>query len=369
MKKHLSLLLIVSLFCGLCACGAAPGSPEQTAAQTEPPKEVRRTLTTISAAELNGRIKLFGRTAIVDRGISCDFSASGFEFKVNCEGDITFHVTSNSTSNTYFRAYLDGVESERRYAITRDFDMPVFKAVEPGEHTISFIRDTSVADRDVFIEGITMTCDPATIEATPDKELLIEFVGTSNTCASGVLCIDTTTNSNNEAATRGYAYLTARALDTDWMLTCKGGIGVAKEVKNGRNTLNLRQLYDTAYGFRDPDTPYQWTRHPDIVVLEVGPNDKLVGDAFVDVCLEMVDHVRTLHPDCKILFLHAEESTKHTKDYPVILEKLGGSANKIWDCTTPNEGRSALDGIHRNVEQNQACGEFVTAFIRDNLLS
>ena len=378
MKKYTALLLTLLLMLGIAACGTTPAVSGQPAAETpaapsaaEPAKEVVRTETTITAAELEGKVKLLGRASFTDRGLACDWSASGFSFIVNCEGDISAEVDAGLnvlSRNIHFRLYIDGVESERRFSFTKKGSYPIARGLEPGEHTISFVRDTAVHNYDMFFQSITMTCDASTLHAAPDAELYIDFIGTSLTCGSGCLDVDSTIKANNESATRAFSFLTAQALGADWIFSSRGSMGVTQIVEEDGVQFNLRTLYDSAYGYREPETKYQWTRHPDIEIMDVGPNDKVSPKEFMDATVEFVEHIREVHPDCAIVFVHGfGSSDKYYDYYPQIVERLGGEANLVWECFTP-VGAGANDGIHPTVEQHKTDAEVIVKFLQDNVL-
>ena len=332
-------------------------------------ERVRCEPVTLAFPELETRVKLLGRAAFTEQGIACDWSASGIAFTVFCGGTISVDMDASSNRNTFFRLYIDGTEAAERFSLMEKKTYILAEALPEGEHSVMLIRDTAVHFRTCFIRGITLNCDPSTLRPMPDAGLLIDFIGTSITCGSGTLDLDLEARYNNESATRAFSFLTAQALNADWIFSSKGTMGVAREVVEKDVAFNLRTLYDSAYGYRDPEPRYVWRRHPDLTVMDIGPNDRVTEEEFIDAVLEFIGHIRELHPRCAILILHGfGTADKYKAAYPEIVARLGGEAGRIWECFTP-VGKGAYDGIHPTVEQHRINADVVIRFFRENILS
>ena len=61
-------------------------------------------------AEVLENLKLYGRSAVIDKSVTCDWTASGIEFSADCKGDIYLDMTT--TLDTYLTVYIDGVRMD-----------------------------------------------------------------------------------------------------------------------------------------------------------------------------------------------------------------------------------------------------------------
>lgn len=74
----------------------------------QPQTPVKRTFAFASNAD---RIKLLGRCAVDSSGVTCDYTASGFEVCLNGGGSLMMKV--NASGETFFTVYADGVRLDR----------------------------------------------------------------------------------------------------------------------------------------------------------------------------------------------------------------------------------------------------------------
>ena len=385
MKKLIAFVLVLVLVFAVSACGSAPAAPAAqetpavqevpTAQETpaappvaEPAKEVVRTETTFTAAELEGKVKILGRAYFDEKGLRCDWAASGFEFTVNCEGTLSFETSTNGSSYRY-TVFFDGVEEERQISLEGDKMRVAKKDIPAGEHTIRIARNSdNYEGKYSYFRSMTLTCDPGSLAATPDSELFIEYIGDSITAGGGVLGDPQTAwSSACNAATRTYAYVSADLLHADYSMVAKGGIGAVKG-----NVLS-KELYGTAIPF-DQTTVYEYTRHPDIIVLALGANDSLKSNSekFIENMTEYAGILRGMHPDAKLVIAYSFMSNNYPGTYEQLWEKLGGEENGVFlfEGTVGAHGVPAkAEGTpHPNSEDHRVNGEKLAEFIRTKIV-
>ena len=229
--RILSCIMALSMLSGamlMTACNNTPEVPETeppadtTSApeNTEAPETTEAPLVlaeqTVALNKNTKGIKILGvRNLASDTAINADWSASGIEFNATCEGNMTFAVETND-KGAYFRAYLDGepvMNGDSVYFDITGKGEIVIKNIPTGTHNIRVIKVTGYTLAFAAFTSVKLTGIIAE-EAPKDKDLYIEFVGDSITCAWGTIgTFDGKYTSQD--ATLGYSYLVAEELDAD----------------------------------------------------------------------------------------------------------------------------------------------------------
>ena len=155
--------------------------------------------------------------------------------------------------------------------------------------------------------------DAKLLPAPKRPELKIEFIGNSITCGYGTEADSGQVHFSydNENHTLSYAYLTARALDADFNVVAKSGIGMYRSYGGpieGTPGNRMPDLYDRTL-FYTPD--YDWDHSafdPDIITINLGTNDTSLelfdSELFETKYNEFLDHLREIHPTSKIVVLN-----------------------------------------------------------------
>ena len=299
--RILSCIMAFSMLAGITlmtACNDTPEVPE-----TEPPANTTSTPETTQAPEtteaplvlteqtvpLNKNtkgIKILGvRNLASDTAINADWSASGIEFVATCEGDMTFAVETND-KGAYFRAYVDGepcMNGESPYFEITGKGEITLKDIPTGTHTVRVIKVTGYTLAFAAFTSVKLT-GFISEEAPKDKDLYVEFVGDSITCAWGTIgTFDGKYTSQD--ATLGYSYLLAEALDADYSLTALSGQGICC----GTPGVPLGYRY-ACYG-KDAKTEYDFARKANLIVVNIGMKQhfmKLKSGRLKETILEIV---------------------------------------------------------------------------------
>ncbi len=154
----------------------------------------------------------------------------------------------------------------------------------------------------------------------PEKRLKLEFIGDSITCGYGVEGKVTDTFSTaTENAEKAYAFLAARALDADAVMTAISGCGLISGYTEGDiNEENLMQPYYEKAGRSDwvlpggkrmQDIPWRFESYrPDWIIINLGNNDLSWTrgmpereEAFGEKYREFLTMVRRNNPEARIL--------------------------------------------------------------------
>lgn len=151
-------------------------------------------------------------------------------------------------------------------------------------------------------------------DITVNKErpdLKIEFIGNSITCGYGVeeenpqkgFSYDT------ENHTLSYAYKTAEALNADFNVVARSGIGIYRNYGGPKEgdvmTMPLEYDYTMLYNH---DHKWDFSKFiPDIVCINLGTNDMSEGNYDINLYerhyREFLRHLREVYPDSKIVLL------------------------------------------------------------------
>ena len=370
MKKLLSALLLLALCLGVCACNSqtpteAPTSaPTQTAAPTdtqaptekptstptEPPRiEVESTEPVYDDGEITladrvyklsdvtDKLKLQGRAQVLENGIACDFTASGIAFRAYIKEDLTFSVSCTKT--TYFTVLKDGVRVGTRYTAGSDgvTDITVRGIGDGGvaPHEIEILKQTEPQWSTSVLEEMSFHGQLVTKPA--DKKYFIEFIGDSITCGYGNLwtpdsfaASSASGNADYEDGTAAYAYLCAQSLEADCSVISCSGIGVDK----GWTSFSMGDLYPKASYFRDKDTDYDFARTPDLVVINLGTNDKSRGSTEADFKAKaraLIELIRTKYgEDTSIVWAYGMMGDARCAWSKDVISSLGGEAAGLY---------------------------------------
>ena len=214
------------------------------------------------------------------------------------------------------------------------------------------------------------------VEPLPDRPLKMEFIGDSITCGYGVEGkseMETFTTATENAA-KGYAFLTAEALNADAVLTCYSGHGIISGYTGDPAVINDADLVPPYYEkegrneWRLPTGKYAQETdrdfsafQPDYIVLNLGTNDlswcqadEERGKAYAELYKAFLKTVRKDNPKVRILCtlgvmgtilnpmmqLAAEEYCKETGDKQIrvqLLEEQDAARDGYGSDYHPNE--------------------------------
>lgn len=218
-----------------------------------------------------------------------------------------------------FEILLDGEKKLDARLTAKDASVTVFDEGGKRDAEVRLIKlnegNSLFALREIVTDG--------RISPLPERPLKIEFIGDSITCGYGVEGKDETETftTATENAAKGYAFLTAEALNADAVLTCFSGHGIISGYTGDPAVQNSADLVPPYYekegrnDFRLPTGQYvQEIRRnfsafrPDYIVLNLGTNDLSWcgtdaerGQAFAALYTDFLKTVRKDNPGARIL--------------------------------------------------------------------
>lgn len=290
-----------------------------------------------------GRNYYDGKSAwLVHSGSAVEFTVNAKSAEVTITGD--YSINNDEKYRPRYAVIVDGeiiadvVMSEKTQTVklfdeetSRTADVKVIHLSEANNGTIAVSEIKVVSDA------------VAPVVPAPEKDLRIEFIGDSITCAYGVEGKSAYENytTATENFMKSYAYLTAQKLNADYSAVCYSGHGVVSGYSNDgeRNTASLVPPYYKNYGnLSDYAKPWDFSAKPnDVVVINLGTNDSSYvdkdldnrGQEFVNGYEEFLETIRECNPEayiiCTVGIMGAEN------EYPLIEQAIEDFRAKTGD--------------------------------------
>lgn len=367
MKKlitGLSLALILAIFpWGMMGCEQTDNGSEtesmtkentekDTEKNTEKSTEQQVEGVEIDLAENIDKLKLWGRYQTTPSGIACDHTASGIEFNGVMKGKVYIDIRCNG--DAYFTVFIDGVRQPERHQVYGGRKATRLKIAEfstEGEHNIRVLKQTE--SRYATANFITLVLDGELTAAPKAADTYIEFIGDSISCGMGNLGDNSlkdgaAQNAFYEDGTLGYAFLAAEALGADYSIVSQSGIGIA-----GSWFDPIKDFYTKLSYSRDRNTDNDFSRVPDIVVINLGTNDYHLNKIDKDKCkpeqvqtatAELIELVRGSYgKDVTIVWAYGAMGECMFDSVKAAIDGLGGEDAGIYTIELP-ESRGGGEG-------------------------
>ena len=318
-------------------------------------------------------IKIQGRSAGTDSGITLDWSGSAVEFYTYCSGDINMNFTVSDQESVIFRVFVDCESVGMVIAdkiTTKTYTMA--KNLAEGRHLIRILRLTDVETSCVGIMASLnyIEMNGVLTNRPEDKEFMIEFLGDSVTCGVG-----TKSPTNGYAyADLSYAYKTAQKLDADYSMVCISGIGTLSGTdRHDARGDNILTIYDYINHYRSKFAKYEPERKADLVVIATNANDDSSPKekTYKEHVKELIALIKATHgEDTKIVWIFGMYNSRSNPDTYVrqIFKDYGGKEAGYYtlQLTRNNDGGDA----HPTGEYHDKYAASLTGFIRkENILS
>ncbi|MBO7406032.1 MAG: hypothetical protein J6V14_00260 [Clostridia bacterium] len=309
--------------------------PEPTQVPTEVPEEFfeSRTYSFIDDAAL---FKICGRSETTSKGVSCDWSAGGFEINAYCRGDIS--VKFGVTGANFLAVFVDGERLEEDIYV-KNTNTVVVKDLPAGRHHIEVYRQSEVREGRLLLKSLTLNGE---LEAPPaQKSRYLVFVGDSITSGFGIHEKTVSGASSHVDATMAYPFLTARELDADVDVVAVIGIGLVK----GYVTETMGKVFPLIDYYRSTKNTYSAARRPDAVVVNLGTNDATHSSdpaQFKEAAKDLIDQIRTTYgADVPIVWVYNSMRADHYKYTLEVVDELAGAGVNITALKVPMDSSAA----------------------------
>lgn len=313
MKKLFIVMFAMLLSCGALFAGCGEPTDPPDGSQDDPPAqtEIIEGLEVVPDTEINSfttdALRLFGRTYLNQKALCLDNGATGFEatfFGTRFEAELV-----PMTELLYYRVFVDGDSEGTLKKLSGNRSYVLAKNLPEGVHTVRLVK--SISSQNGVVKVTKLKTDGKFLRAEKKDRPRIEFVGDSISVGAGVFGDTKGVGCavENSDAAKGYAYLTAQALDADYSIVATEGICV-KKIK-GWLTINMMDMYErlsstTAGKYQYPE------RSHDAVVLALGTNDGFymsgdptyTQDAFAADYIALLELIRSKNPSAKIVCVY-----------------------------------------------------------------
>lgn len=358
MKKH--FLLLVTLL--VCAWGHA----EQVAGNPQ----------FIPANDPN--IVYMGRVSFRNPA-SPAFTYPGVQIRACFEGtSLGMKVKPHSG---YFTVELDGQAPFKVSSLDGDSLLTLASGLPDGQHEIIITLAYEGRDYRPEFRGFMLEAGKKLLKAPALPPRKIEFIGNSITCGYGIEVTDPQTpfDYKDENFYYTYAATTARALDAQYLVVAKSGIGIYRnygDPKTGSKGTCLPDLYDQTL-FMDSTDRWDFSRYtPDVVCVNLGTNDMcfdtydmgLLRNAY----LNFIRTLRGHYPKAKIVLLSGVmlqgkplANVKATMDSVVNEIKRAGDSEIYRFDMSPQDGSLGYStGYHPTKAQQQKMAAELVPFLQ-----
>lgn len=303
--------------------------------------------TSFSATEENvkytGRNYYDGSTAwLVQSGSAVEFTVNAKSAEVTITGDSS--INNDEKYRPRYAVIVDGEIILDDIMSEKSKTIELFNGENSRTAEVKIIHLSEANNGTVGVSEIkTVSESPVPVIPAKKKDLTIEFIGDSITCAYGVEGQSAYENftTKTENFMKSYAYLTAQKLNADYSAVSYSGHGIISGYSNdGKiNTNSLVPPYYKNYGsFKEYAKPFDFTEKPnDVIVINLGTNDSSYIDKdfdgrkqeFIDGYVDFLETVRECNPDAYIICTLGIMGC--TDEYPLVEQAVKDFSKKTGD--------------------------------------
>lgn len=248
-------------------------------------------------------------------------SGSAVEFTVNAKSaEITINGDGFTESDEkYLPRYAVIVDGEiilDELLSVKEKTVKLFESTTAKTATVKVIHLSEANNGAVGVSSIKVDSDASVpVMPTAKKDLSIEFIGDSITCAYGVEGANQYEGfmTSTENFMKSYAYLTAKQLDADYSAVCYSGHGIVSgysQTGDAETGSLVPDYYDYVGKIGNYKTPWDFESHQnDVVVINLGTNDNTYaskdyetrGVEYAEKYAEFLVQIHEKNPDAYII--------------------------------------------------------------------
>ena len=319
----------------------------------------------ISGKELLESNKVLTQSVVdlADDSLALNFTGSGLEFTLNCEGDVKINLISDNYNCMRLNCFVDGVKQNQIVLpIFGNREITLAGGLEKGEHTFKIERITENVIGNLWLTSLEFNGE--LVKKEEYRKLSIDFFGDSITAGWGAAAEPTDDDCSYcyMDGTATYAARTAYALNANYNAFAFSGIGVNVDASsNGSGTGTMIKYF--------PD--FKKNSSADYVVINLGTNDftkyqnaGLTEQQVKDGFATFARMVRAYYKDSTIIFAGGmiTDGTDSFVESAVNALKADGD-EKVYSVKL-SKGTSGNAGHPNNAEHLIAANE-LTAFISE----
>lgn len=302
---------------------------------------------TFSATEENvkytGRNYYDGKTAwLVQSGSAVEFTVNAKSAEITITGD--YSINNDEKYKPRYAVMVDGEIILDDIMSEKSKTIELFKGEKSRTAEVKVIHLSEANNGTIGVSEIKTVSDaPVPVVPAKKKDLTIEFIGDSITCAYGVEGQSAYENftTRTENFMKSYAYLTAEKLGADYSAVSYSGHGIISGYSND-GEINTDSLvppyYKNCGNLKDYAKPWDFTGNPnDVVVINLGTNDYSYvskdfdtrSQEYVDGYAEFLETVRECNPEAYIICTMGIMGGQEM--YPLIEQAVKNFSEKTGD--------------------------------------
>lgn len=271
---------------------------------------------------------------LVQSGSAIEFTVTGKSAEITINGD--GFIESDEKYRPRYAVIVDDEIILDELVSVNEKTVELFSGAASRTATVKVIHLSEANNGAVGVSNIKVNSDaPVPVAPTAKKDLQIEFIGDSITCAYGVEGKDQYEGfmTSTENFMKSYAYLTAKQLDADYSAVSYSGHGIISGYsQNGdRETESLvPDYYDYVGKLGSYKVPWDFeSNEKDVVVINLGTNDDTYvskdlekrGVEFAEEYVKFLNQIHEKNPSAYIICTLGTMGC--TELYPYIEQAVG----------------------------------------------
>lgn len=283
----------------------------------------------------------------------------------------------------FYMAQIDEQEPFKvDYLNKEDSVMVLAEGLPEGKHKVKLMYIVEGYDLRPEFYGFILDPGKDMTEAPALPTRKIEFIGNSITCGYGVESTEGTDSFSygTENHYLSFASLTARALEAQYMVVARSGIGIFRNYNGpyeGKPETAMPALYDYT-NYNDTTQVWDYYRYtPDVVCINLGTNDTSAGRydkiKLREAYAKFLQHIRSRYPNAKIVMMSGcMLSGQRMKDVADAQDAVVANANKkgdkeVYRFTFPEQDGSLGYGanFHPSIKQQEKMAGELTPFLQE----
>lgn len=272
-------------------------------------------------AATDKNVKLIGRTMhsnditwLIHSGSAVEFTVTGKSANIILAGDSS--INNDEDYRSRYAVIVDGEIIEDAVMGTPEKTITLFEGKTSRTAKVKIIHLSEAMNGAIGVKNISVTSNSTVpVRPEPKKDLSIEFIGDSITCAYGVEGLSSYEpfKTTTENFMKSYAYLAAQKLNADYSSVSYSGHGIISGFTSSGD-INTDSLIPDCYELTGKLSDYatNWdfeTSSHDVVVINLGTNDSSYvtkepetrSQEFIDGYVDFLKTVRDKNPRAYII--------------------------------------------------------------------
>ncbi len=304
---------------------------------------------------VDDRMKTIGRYTLEQDKLVTMYNNVTVAFSGELQDSVVMRMANTGGDDCIVHVIVDdNVEQKQKIMIpgNTEKDVVLCTGLEKGNHTIEVIRGTCTDWKYLELYDLTYK---GTLTTPTERELKIEFLGDSITCANGSIKANGVYDYGPlwQDGFYSYAAITGRALNADTSVLSVSGI-------------NSAQMY-TQFTYDNWD----FAAHPqDIVVINLGTNDVVQGmsdEAIASACETLLTAVREAYgADTYIVWAYGMMTDDKVENYQAAVDAFND--DRVLFCDLTSVKNNLGGGMHPDEQGQEDAAAVLTAFLQQNCL-